>query len=218
MPTSAKKSASRTTPSSGKVDTLNRIIKSAREEFASKGLEGAHIQNIASNAGVTKQLIYHYYENKENLFACVLDESSDAAMSELAKLELGHMSPAEALREMLYQVFEHFHNDPVLSSLASEGIRYHDSHDTPRNRLVDLGPKLTNKMDDIIQRGIAEGIFKDELSPNYVFSAAILLVCGPYTQKYLIESLGKIDLTETATMERWKVFAADMILAALSRQ
>ena len=218
MPTSAKKPASRATQSSGKVDTLNRIIKAAREEFSSKGLEGAHIQNIASSAGVTKQLIYHYYMNKENLFACVLDESSEAAMSKLAELELDHMPPAQALREMLYQVFDHFHNDPVLSSLASEGIRYHDSHETPRNRMVDLGPKLTSKMDDIIQRGIAAGMFKDQLRPNYVFSAAILLVCGPYTQKYLIESLANIDLSDETKMERWKVFAADMILAALSRQ
>lgn len=218
MPTSIKKSPPPTTQSSGKVETLSRIIKAAREEFAEKGLEGAHIQDIASNAGVTKQLIYHYYENKENLFGCVLDEASEEAMSKLAKLDLNHVPPVEALREMLNHVFEHFHNDPVLSSLASQGIQYHGSNKTPRNRLVEFGPKLTSKMNDIIQRGVAEGLFKDELQPNYVFSAAILLVCGPYTQKYLIESLGNIDLEVESTMNNWKVFTADVILAALMHE
>lgn len=216
MPTSEKKSATAASPATGKVETLSRIMKAAREEFASKGLEGAHVQTIATNAGVTKQLIYHYYVNKENLFACVLDETSDEAMSELAALDLCHLPPADALREMLYKIFDHFHNDPVLSSLASEGIRYHDSNETPRNRLVEIGPQLTSKMDNIIQRGVAEGLFRDELNSHYVFSAAILLVCGPYTQRYLIESLSTIDLTDGPTIEGWKVFAADMILAALS--
>lgn len=218
MPTSEKKSEPATTRSSGKVDTLNRIIKAATAEFSAKGLEGAHIQDIAANAGVTKQLIYHYYVNKETLFACVLDESSATAMAALLTLDLDHMPPAEALREMLYHVFEHFHNNPILSALASEGIRYHESHDTPRNRLIDLGPGLTSKMNDIIQRGVDEGLFDSELKPNYVFAAVVLLICGPYTQKYLIETLGNIDLSDEANVDQWKVFAADMILAALSRR
>lgn len=205
-------------PATGKVETLNRIIRAATEEFASKGLDGAHIQNIATNAGVTKQLIYHYYMNKENLFACVLDESSEAAMSELAKLELGDAPPAEALRLMLYHVFDYFRNDPVLSSLASEGIRYHGSNETPRNRLVGLGPQLTSKMDGIIKEGVEAGIFNDKLKSNYVFSAAILIVCGAYTQSYLIESLGNIDLGDEKTLDSWKVFAADLILAAVSKK
>lgn len=204
--------------SSGKIDTLNRIIKAAREEFAAKGLESAHIQDIAERAGVTKQLIYHYYENKENLFACVLDESSAAAMAELVALELDDIPPAEAMRQMLYHVFDFFHNDPILSDLAPEGIRYHKTHDTPRNGLVEFGPDLTSKMNDIIQRGIKNGLFKDELNTDYVFAAAVLIVCGPYTQKYLIEALGSVDLDDETNVESWKIFAADMVLAALSKR
>ena len=206
--------------SSGKVETLRRILAAAREEFADKGLDKAHIQAIAESAGVTKQLIYHYYQNKENLFACVLDESSDLAMSELSALDLDHLPPTEALRTMIYHMFDQFKDDPDLGALATEGIRYHDSHDTPRNRFTDLGPALTVKMSSIIQRGIEGDVFKPGLEPNYIFATAGLMISGAFTNRYLLSTLGDFDptISDNNETQSWKKFTVDLILAALEKQ
>lgn len=199
----------------GKAFTLRRIIESARQEFAEKGLEKAHIQAIAESAGVTKQLIYHYFVNKEGLFACVLDESSDEAMSELLESDFDHLPPEKALRAMLYQMFDQFRDNPTLSSLSSEGIRYHDSHDTPRNRFLDLGPLLTLRMGKIITRGVEAGLFRKDINSKYIFATAGLMVSGAYSHRYLIQTLGGIDPTSEEMAESWKEFTVTLILSAL---
>lgn len=51
----------------------NRIIKSALKEFAVKGYEEASTNNIVKEAGISKGMIFHYFENKKNLYLYILD-------------------------------------------------------------------------------------------------------------------------------------------------
>lgn len=48
------------------------ILQAAEEEFARNGYEGANISRIAKRVGVTHVLLYYHFQNKENLFAEVL--------------------------------------------------------------------------------------------------------------------------------------------------
>jgi AcrR family transcriptional regulator len=57
----------------GKADeTRERILEAATAEFAAYGVAGARVDRIAKAAGCNKNLIYIYFENKENLFSTVL--------------------------------------------------------------------------------------------------------------------------------------------------
>lgn len=49
-----------------------RIIEAATEEFAAHGLAGARVERIARRARVNKQLLYHHYGDKKQLFGEVL--------------------------------------------------------------------------------------------------------------------------------------------------
>jgi AcrR family transcriptional regulator len=51
-----------------------RILRAAAEEFAEHGFSGARINRIADTAGQNKQLIYHYFDSKEGIYAAVLGE------------------------------------------------------------------------------------------------------------------------------------------------
>lgn len=203
---------------SSKAETMQRILDAARIEFADKGLDKTHIQAVAEAAGVTKQLIYHYYLSKENLFACVLDESSYLVMTAMADIDVEHLPPPEALRSMIYQMFEMFRADPTLASLATEGIRYHENHDTPRNRMIDIGPVLTEKMTRIIERGIEESLFHNQVQPNYIFATAALMISGTFTSRYLISAVGGFDPTSSDVLSKWKTHIADLILNALGKR
>ncbi|MGO4431698.1 TetR/AcrR family transcriptional regulator, partial [Streptomyces sp. MCAF7] len=51
-----------------------RILRAATEEFAEHGFSGARINRIAEAANLNKQLIYHYFDSKDGLYAAVLGE------------------------------------------------------------------------------------------------------------------------------------------------
>jgi AcrR family transcriptional regulator len=53
--------------------TRAKIMEAARDEFAAHGLAGARIEAIARRAGLSKQLLYHYFPSKEALFQEILE-------------------------------------------------------------------------------------------------------------------------------------------------
>jgi AcrR family transcriptional regulator len=53
--------------------TRAAILEAATEEFVQSGFSGARTSQIAKRARVPQGLLYHYFENKEDLFRQVLD-------------------------------------------------------------------------------------------------------------------------------------------------
>lgn len=51
------------------------ILAAARDEFVVHGFQGARTNHIAKRAKVPQGLIYHYFENKEQLFDRVFDDA-----------------------------------------------------------------------------------------------------------------------------------------------
>ncbi len=75
-----------------------RIMRSAREIFLLKGMDGARMQEIADHAGINKALLHYYFRNKETLFQAVF---------------------AQAIRELVPALTEVFQSDrPLLDKIA----------------------------------------------------------------------------------------------------
>ena len=199
-----------------KRETIRRVLDAARLEFAAKGLADARIDVISQQAGVTKQLVYHYFKGKADLFACVLDESSDKAMSDLVAMDLDHLAPVEAMRAFLGVMFDQFQRTPSLGSLAPEGIRFHSSHTTPHARFPELAPLLDGKLRAILVRGAENGDFKPNVDASMLFAAAGLLTTGVFTSPYVVSVLAGLDPEQPTDMAAWRHYAVDFVLAAIS--
>ena len=54
-----------------------KILLSAKKEFARAGLKDASIKNIVENAEIARGSFYQYFENKEDLLQYLLKEHSE---------------------------------------------------------------------------------------------------------------------------------------------
>jgi len=54
--------------------TRKKILAAAAAEFAAHGYAGARIEGIARRAGLSKQLLYHYFAGKEALFDEIVEQ------------------------------------------------------------------------------------------------------------------------------------------------
>ena len=54
-------------------ETEERILAAALDVFASKGQDGARMQEIADAAGINKALLHYYFRNKAQLYEQVFD-------------------------------------------------------------------------------------------------------------------------------------------------
>jgi AcrR family transcriptional regulator len=201
---------------SGKRQTMDRVLAVAREEFSDKGLAGARVEKIARDVGVTKQLLYHYYGSKEGLFVAVLDETSRSIHAEIAAFDTDHLPPPEALRALLHYFFDQYRKDPLLGTLAQEGIRYHAGHQTPRNRFLESAPMLIGKIERIIQRGVDSGDFRADVEPRLFLAAASLITSGWFTNSYSISTLSGMDTLSQEGMATWRRFSADFLLTSIA--
>lgn len=78
-----------------------KILKSARDVFISKGMEGARMQEIADHAGINKALLHYYFRNKETLFLAVFNE----AIQELLPALTGVFQSERPLLEKIQEFF-----------------------------------------------------------------------------------------------------------------
>jgi len=197
--------------------TLSRLLKEARIAFSEKGLAGARVDDIARAAGVTKQLVYHYFSSKEQLFASVLDESAQDVLADLLALELDHLPPVEALRAFLQHAIDQYRLDPTLSSLAQESLRFHEhnTHLVEHNRFVALAPALVAQMERILQRGAASGEFREGVDARMFYAACALLTTGGFTNHYTVSAVAGFDTTSAAGAAAWREFSVDFVLSSL---
>ena len=52
----------------------DRILNGALSVFKAKGLDGATMDEIASNSGFGKATLYYYFKSKEDVFSAILED------------------------------------------------------------------------------------------------------------------------------------------------
>ncbi len=56
-------------------DARERLLKAGTELFAERGYAGTTVQAVVGRAGVTKPVLYYYFESKAGLFRAILDRA-----------------------------------------------------------------------------------------------------------------------------------------------
>ncbi|NKZ06786.1 TetR family transcriptional regulator [Actinomadura latina] len=90
--------------------TRRRIFEAAAAEFAARGLAGARIERIATEARANKQAIYLYFGSKEKLFGAVVRAKMD---------EIGGATDIDPARlsECVGRLFDWYQEHPELIRL-----------------------------------------------------------------------------------------------------
>lgn len=214
MASSNTKTAEPVAAISSKQKTISRLLKVAHQEFAEKGLAGTRIEDIARAAGVTKQLVYHYFFSKEQLLACVLDASAEAVLAAVLAMDVDHLPPAQALRKFLCHALDQYRDDPTLGTLALEGLNFHERQAAPA-KFPDLVPALNAQAERILQRGIAQGVFRAGIDARMFFAAASLLTTGGYTNRYTLSAVAGFDTGSPEGAAAWRQYSVDFVMAAI---
>lgn len=82
-----------------------KIISAALDLFAHKGYDATSIDSIAKKAGISKGLIYNYFESKEKILRAIFDEAMEVGDEILARYK-GLKDPYEIMRRMTMDTFE----------------------------------------------------------------------------------------------------------------
>ena len=104
-------------------ETKRKILQAAKKEFMYHGFDGARVDDIASRAQVNKQLIYYYFESKDNLFVEILKSSYKKLRKAEKCLDLDTMTAYEAILKFVEHDWNFYVKNPeLIFFLASENL------------------------------------------------------------------------------------------------
>jgi AcrR family transcriptional regulator len=79
------------------------IVAAAAALFASRGFTGASVADIAQRGKISKSLIYHYYESKEDILYDVMISHVRALEDAARAVMVGTEAPERKLRELTHR-------------------------------------------------------------------------------------------------------------------
>lgn len=122
--------------------TRQRILDSARSLIQDQGLEGANIQAIAKQAGVTRPTVYQQFGSQTELLLAVLQEAADRADIQSIRKALQLTDAAQAVRAMFrascrlwdseFTLFLRFKGlakmEPAVAAVDKQGEKHRRGH------------------------------------------------------------------------------------------
>lgn len=187
---------------SGKRDparTRERILAHATDEFARHGYGGARVDRIVQRAGISKNLLYHHFSGKEELFVGVMEMNYELMRRHHHDLRIADLDPVEAMEKLVRYTFQHFIEYPEIISLLNTENLYKAKHIAKSKKIKTLYHPLVDTIRMQLQRGQAQGRFRAGVDPVDLFISisglGYFYLCCRYT-------LGTIFQTKLTTPQR----------------
>lgn len=141
------------------------IIKVATKEISTNGLAGSRINIIAEQSDTSKRMIYYYFGDKEGLYQTVLESVYESIRKKEDELRLDHLTPLEALEELIEFTFLHHKNNPDFIRLIMNE-NFHEAKYLKLSKTIrELNKPAVKRVEDIYTRGVLSGDFRKELKP-----------------------------------------------------
>ena len=137
-------------------DARTRLLQAAISLFGEKGYASTSVREIVVKAGVTKPVLYYYFESKEGLFLAILDwakELQDRILSEVLEKEGNFLERILRFFQITFQgVIEHEELIKMIHGLVwgpPQGIRVYD--------FVQFHERMIETIETIYLDGVAKG-------------------------------------------------------------
>lgn len=154
--------------------TKTQILDAAEAEFAVTGLSAARTEAIAAKTGVTKAMIYYYFQSKEELYRAVLERCLTEALEIMAQLQLDCLPPDAALVRLLAQMLDCMSENPRMGSILTLEAIQNKGKYYPKQ----LGNILYGTIVEILEQGMSMGVFR-QLEPRHT-AVNIVGTCAFY--------------------------------------
>ena len=141
-----------------KARTIQDILNAARRLFSEKGLHGTSLRDLEKASGVSKGLILHHFESKENLYNAVQDlliqeyTAQMAARRDVSKDLLEMIT--NAVRESLSYNMKNTEFRRIALWSYLEGLE----------RSTELEKRFTTSLIDGMRKGQESGLVRDDIN------------------------------------------------------
>ena len=145
----------------------DRILNGALSVFKAKGLDGATMDEIASNSGFGKATLYYYFKSKEDVFSAILENGWIKIWESIEPVFGGTDSPRKTFVNLLIKIAEYAKNRPGLFEFLFNAPKAVKLGEQPWK---EYQHRLYGVIQGLLEDGIKAGEFP-EINPKLLFKA-----------------------------------------------
>ena len=160
-----------------KQEVRGRIIQSAIECFSKNGFDRTRMDDISLLAELSKGTLYNYFDNKEDLFNAICEDSLDLLKIRLDRLFTNNRNDLISNAELFYENFQKIQKEgsaKVFFEALSESTR----NSKLQKILFEHRLKIYKVVENYLQIQRDKGFFKGEMNLTYIASGMVSLFDG----------------------------------------
>lgn len=199
-----------------KTRTINRILAAAEKEIALKGIDRTTIECVAQEAGVTKQLVYHYFSNKDQLYSAIL-ESVAQNIRLFSDVDVYNThTPENAIRYLVDAIIDSYLENPSYAKFTLDQALHEGEHITQASSFIPgIRIFIAEVFAPVLRRGSESGMFKSGLDPEITFWMIFNLAASCFLNEKLMSRVSGQDFRSRQQVEQWRQVVSTFILDAL---
>jgi TetR/AcrR family transcriptional regulator len=197
------------------VATRRKLLAAARHEFARCGLAGARVDEIADRAGVNKQLVYHYFGDKDALYLAVLEWVYEEIRTQERQLNLEGLPPERAIRKLIESSFDHLAAHPDFIVLLNDENRGGARHVRGSRKLEAMHSPLVSMVSTILKEGVRAGTFRRGVNPVHLYISIAGLSYFFFSNTPTLSAIFGADFASTSAKRVRRKHVVDLVLQAL---
>jgi TetR/AcrR family transcriptional regulator len=192
------------------------ILRAAAGEFAQHGIAGARTDAIARAAKVNKALLYYYFTDKETLYGAVLDNAFSGMKAKIFKVLDSDLPSREKLIAYVGAYFDFIASNQIYPKLMQrEMMRAREGHSEHIDRLVKTYfQPIFGKVRELLQRGIAEGEFR-EVDPAHFVPSMVAMIVFYFSSAPVMQKIVRFNPLAPERIAERRAAVLDFIAAAL---
>jgi TetR/AcrR family transcriptional regulator len=191
------------------------LLKAARAEFAAKGLMGARVDEIARSAGLNKQLVYHYFGSKDELYRAVLEGVYAEIRDQERALSLGDLPPEDAMEELIGFSFDYLADHPDFIALLNDENGQGARHLGGSRRLHEMHSPLIALIRRTLRNGAQRGAFRRDMDALQLYISIAGLAYFYFSNNRTLSAIFRRDLGSARAIAARRRHVIDFVMAAL---
>ena len=172
------------------LNTEQKIIEAAEQEFLIKGFDGARTTIIAAKAGVTHAMFHYYFRTKEKIFEKIISQKLELLTKLIMEsITLDNLNLEEKLRRIIDSHIDFVSENPELPGfLVREIFNNEERFEILKARFETFAPLLIQNLQKELDKGHVEGKYR-ETDARMLLIDIISLNIFPYMAAPMINAI-----------------------------
>lgn len=195
------------------MDTKKDILDACLKYFLQHGIRKMSNEKLVALLGISTKTIYKHFKNKEKLLEEVLHLYHDQRYEILQGLPSGQNATC-----LLFDIWRNaIETEPKVSKVFYQDLNYY--YPKLANKVESsISKKFSDKFIEIIERGIEEGVFRNDIIPEVVLEGIyVLYVSIVRKQQYKNVSASPFEVMLNTIVIYFRGFSTDKGIKALDK-